>query len=498
MDKLPLISGIKKYIAEENISFCMPGHKSGRGFLCTDEGKELYNNMIKGDITEVEGVDNLHNPEGIIKASQELLKEAYGSTKSYFLVNGSTCGNLAMIFSCFEEGEKIIVERNCHRSIYNGIIMRKLNPVYINNNILDKYEIPFCIDEDNFMKTLKNNKDAKGIVITYPSYYGICMDLEKVIKVAKKYNMKVLVDSAHGAHFGFAEGIPYGAVKLGADMVVTSAHKTLPSLTQTAFLHVSKSVDISKVDFYVSAFMSTSPSYMLMQSMDYSRMYLQKYAEDTYIKLLKLCRKYREKINSIKGFHILDREDINEINFNEIRNKYNRKEDCSYNQLYKNSWKYDIDETRYVINLDAGYSGHKLAKYLRKNKIQVEMSDRRNIILIFSPFNTEEEFEVLYDVLNECELQELRENHNKISIFDIPKAKILPYEAFTKEKTLASIYDSEGAICGEAIVPYPPGVPIVMPGEIITRECIEYIDYCIKNKMSVLGMQKDKFKKIID
>lgn len=497
MDKLPLISGVKKYREEENISFCMPGHKNGRGFLCTEEGRDFYDNIVKVDITEVEGVDNLHNPEGIIKESQELLKEAYESEKSYFLVNGSTCGNLAMIFSCFEEGEKIIVERNCHRSIYNGIIMRKLNPVYINNSILDEYEIPFCVDEENFKKTLENNKDAKGVVITYPNYYGICMDLEKVIEIADKYNMKVLVDSAHGAHFGFAQGIPHSAVQLGADMVVTSAHKTLPSLTQTAFLHINNSIDIDKVDFYVSAFMSTSPSYMLMQSMDYSRMYLQKYAENTYKKLLELCRKYREKINSIKGFHILGREDINNINFYEIRNKYNR-ENYIYDEVYKNLWKYDIDETRYAINLDADYSGHKLAEYLRKNKIQVEMSDRRNIILIFSPFNIEEEFEVLYDVLNKCDLQELREKHNKISTLDIPKAKILPYEAFAKEKTIASIYDSEGSICGEAIVPYPPGVPIVMPGEVITRDCIEYIDYCIKNNMSVLGMQDDRCKIIID
>ena len=164
MSRLPLVEGVLKYIKEKNISFCMPGHKGGLGFLKTNARKELYENFIKGDITEVDGVDNLHHPEGIIKESQQLLSEYYGSTKSYFLVNGSTSGNLAMIFSCFNEGDKIIVERNCHRSIFNAIIMRKLKPVYIKNKIHYKYDAPFPIDKEHFFSLIKENKDAKGII----------------------------------------------------------------------------------------------------------------------------------------------------------------------------------------------------------------------------------------------------------------------------------------------------------------------------------------------
>lgn len=474
MSRLPLVNGIKNYIEEENIYFCMPGHKNGKGFLATEEGKKLYSSFIKGDITEVDGVDNLHNPEGIIRESQELLSEFYGSKKSYFLVNGSTSGNLAMIFSSFNEGDKVIVERNCHRSILNGIIMRKLKPIYIKNNINNEYDAPFSIDEEHFYRTIKENRDAKGIIITYPNYYGICTDLNKVIKIAKEYDMKVLIDSAHGAHFGVCSMLPESAVKLGADMVVMSSHKTLPSLTQTAYLHVGEGVELEKVDFYVSALLSTSPSYILMNSMDYARFYLEKYGEVEYSKLLELCYKYRNKINTIKGFHVLDKRDVNMLN-DDI-------EDIK-------KWEYDLDLTRFIINVPKGYSGHMLNKYLRQNKIQAEMSDERNVILIFSPFNTQKEFEILYDVLLRCPLEKIKDNHIEIVTNEIPETRLYPYEVMNKNKKRILIQSAENKISAVSIVPYPPGIPLVMPGEIISKEIINTIKYYRDNNIDILGIE---------
>lgn len=173
--KLPLVEGVLKYIKENNIRFSMPGHKGKIGFNSTEIGRELYKNFIDMDITEVEGVDNLHNAEGIIKEAEEALAKFYGSKRSYFLVNGSTSGNLTMIFSTFNEGDKVIVERNCHKSIFNGIILRKLKPVYIKNKINLKYDAPLSIDEEHFLHVLDENRDAKGIIITYPNYYGVCL-----------------------------------------------------------------------------------------------------------------------------------------------------------------------------------------------------------------------------------------------------------------------------------------------------------------------------------
>ena len=472
MSRLPLLNGVLDYINENNISFSMPGHKNGDGFIRTDEGKKLYDNIIKMDITEVEGVDNLHKPEGIIKESLNLLKEYYGSKKAYFLVNGSTSGNLAMIFSCFQEGDKVLVERNCHRSIMNGIITRKLKPVYINNKIDKKYNAPLSIDEEYFFDTIKENYDAKGIIITYPNYYGICLDLKKIIKEAHKANMYVLVDSAHGAHFGVCEELPESAVKSGADMVVMSSHKTLPSFTQTAYLHINNSDLIEKSDFYVSTFTSTSPSYMLMCSMEYTRYYLQYFGRTDYKKLINTAEIYRKKINTIEGIHILALESLD-------------------NSIH------DMDKSRYIINIREGYSAEGVMSYLRKNGIQSEMNDTNNIILILSPFNKESDFKLLYNKLKECNLENYKEEKIVLLNSDSPSIKLWPYEVIERKKIIIELDKSEGSISAEAIVPYPPGVPIIMPGEIISKNIIKMIQYYLKNNKSILGLIKDKDKYFI-
>lgn len=467
MSKLPLVEGVLDFVKQNNTLFCMPGHKGGRGFLSTSIGKKFYENLIKTDITEVDGLDNLHHAEGIIDEAQHMLSRLYGSKKSYFLVNGSTSGNLVMMFSCFKEGDKVIVERNCHRSILNGLIMRKLNPVYIKNKVHKKYNAPLYIDEEHFIKILKANEDAAGIIITYPNYYGICCNLKFIIEEAHKRGMKVLVDSAHGAHFGVHEALPESAVKLGSDFVVTSSQKTLPSFTQTSYLHIGKNVDQEKVDFYVSAFLSTSPSYMLMCSMDYARYYLQEYGHEDYDKLIRMLNKYRDKINKISGFHILGIEDTQ---------------------------RHPIDVTRYVLNVKKGLSGFKLYDYLRSRKLQPEMCDTSNVILIFSTFTKEEDINKLYQALLHCDLNDIKENDVQIIEMDIPRKKMLPFEAFEREKKLISISEAEKKVCAEAVVPYPPGIPIVLPGEIIEKSTIEYIKYCIKKNFTVLGLKDGKIR----
>lgn len=468
MAELPILEGTLKYAREQNISFCMPGHKGGRGFIDVPEGKELYDDILKCDITEVDGVDNLHNAEGMIKESAELLSRYYGSKKSYFLVNGSTSGILTMIYAAFNEGDKVIVERNCHRSVFNGIILRKLTPIYIRNKIYSKYNAPLAIDEEHLLSIIEENKDAKGIIVTYPNYYGICMNLQKIIRAAQNHNMMVLVDSAHGAHFGASEKLPQSAVKLGADIIVTSAHKTLPSLTQTAFLHIGKNVDKQKVDFYYSALQSTSPSYPFMCSMDYARFYLEKYGRNAYDRLVGILNLYREKIDSIPHMRVIGPEDRNTNGI------------------------FDIDLTRFVINLDRGFSGHKLLKYLRKCHMQAEMSDVSNVVLIITPFNTEDEIEKLYEALLKCPMDSIREETVDVIPYDIPKCMLIPYEALESDKEMISIEDSEGRICGNNIVPYPPGIPLIVMGEVIGSHEIDMIKYYMKSNAEILGVEEGK------
>jgi len=470
--RLPIVDALLKYKEEENSYFAMPGHKMGKAYEDTKEGKIILDNFIKFDITEVEGLDNLHNPTSIIKEGQEQLANYYGCKKSYFLVNGSTSGNMIMIFATFKEGDKIIVERNCHRSVFNSIILRKLKPIYVMNEVSEKYDAPFSINKKHLFKLIKENQDARGILLTYPNYYGICTELEEIVKEAKKYNMKVLIDCAHGAHFGVIDELPDNPLKLGCDMVVQSAHKTLPSLTQTSFLHVNCDELLDEVNFYTSMFLTTSPSYLFLASMDYSRYYLQKYGSKDYSILINLCEEYRRKINLIGFYHIIDEHDI-------IKNSSSTR-----NKVY-------IDKTRYIINVPKGFSGHLLLDYLKANKIQCEMSDSRNVVLIFATSNTRDDFDKLYRILKECNKDTLIDKYVKPMQFEIPLIDKLPWETLNMKKVECSIKDSINKVCGQAIVPYPPGVPLIMPGEIITKDIIDIIGYYIDNNVTLLGVKEN-------
>lgn len=468
MSGLPIIEAVGRYVKENNSLFCTPGHKGGAGFqppFPDIAGCDIF----QYDVTEVEGLDNLQHPEGVIKRSQELLSRLYGSEESYFLVNGSTSGNFIMIFSTFEEGDKILIERNCHKSILSAVIMRKLAPVFINNTYSERYDAALGIDMQHFSDTLRDNSDIKGVVITYPNYYGVCCDLERVIMESRAAGVKVLVDSAHGAHFGINAGLPQSAVKLGADMVVTSAHKTLPSLTQTAYLHIGKTDELDKVRFYCNSFMSTSPSYLFLCSLEYARYYLEKKGEEDYGRLLDTASGYRDAINRLEHVHVISSEDIG----------------------------FEIDATRYIINVEKGYSGHLLLDYLRKRGVQAEMSDGANVILILSPFNGKEDFEKLIRALRECDFEDLRsECHGAVS-FGTPRLKMLPHAAAFAAKERISFLEAEGKVCGASIVPYPPGIPMLMPGEEISKKHVEIMRGFIDNGIKVIGIDEKRQIEII-
>ena len=470
MNNGPLINGVKDYLKKEIIPFSMPGHKMGRAF-----NEELKRILIEGDLTEVDGLDNLHNPEGIIKEAQDRLAKLYGSEKSYFLINGSTCGNLIMIFSALNEGDKVLVERNCHRSIMNGIILRKLKPIYIKNRYHSSLKAPIGVDLNHLSEILSEIRDIKAIILTYPNYYGIGLGIKNIIKTCKEKDIAVLIDSAHGAHYGFNEKLPKGPQELGADMVVMSAHKTLPSLTQTSYLHVNNLKYLSKVEFYKGIFMSTSPSYMMMMSLDYARGFLEEKGQYEYNNLIDIIKDFNEKVKDISYLNIVDRDFLCN-NCKEKESKVCTKCDLSY------------DCSRIVLNLKEGLNGNKLLDYLLKNKVQCEMSDNKNIVLIPSPFNTVEDFQLLYEALVKCDENELRFKEKDFYITDIPKMQFTPYEVIEKEVEELHLDKTLGRVVAENIIPYPPGVPMLISGEVIERKHIEYIKNYINEKITVIGV----------
>lgn len=469
MNKAPLLEELLKYKSENNLILSMPGNKSGKGFLRDELGKRLKDSLGELDITEVDPLDNLHNPEGVIKESQELLAKTYKVKKAYFLVNGSSSGNLAAIFSAFNEGDEVLVERNCHKSIYNALILRKLKVIYIDAVVDNNLGVFLPPREEEINDALEKAKSPKGIILTNPNYFGVYYDLEKIIERLRKAGLKVIIDSAHGAHFGFNERLPKSMATLG-DYVVVSAHKTLPSLTQGAFLLVN-SVD-DNIEFYLKAFMTTSPSYLIMASLDYSRYYLDNYSKDDYDNLIEMAEKYRKDINSLNKVYIVRNKDIEE--------------------------KYKIDKSRYLMTVKDGYSGHKLLEYLRSKNIQSEMSFSKGVVLILSPSNTDEDFQKIYLAIRDLNMELLKTEENIIEFSkSYPKKVLEPYEVFNLKYKYISLDESLDKISKAFIVPYPPGIPVVCPGEEITTEVIDIIEEYINNKLSVIGI-KDNMIKVLD
>lgn len=464
--KIPLLDEVLKYRKENNLILSMPGNKSGIGFLRDDIGKEFVNNMGFLDITEVDPLDNLHCPEGVIKEAQELLAKTYDVKKAYFVVNGSTAGNLASIFDAFNEGDEVLVERNCHKSVYNGLILRKLKVKYIEPVIHEDKGIFLPPTENEIYKALDKCKNAKGIILTYPNYFGIGYDIFDTLIELKRRGLKIIIDGAHGAHYGITEKLPKSIAKY-ADYIVLSAHKTLPSLTQGSYLLVNND---NNVDFYLKAFMTTSPSYLIMSSLDYSRYYLDNYGKEEYDKLIDLANKWSIKINKLNKVSVLKEEDLPKG--------------------------YNLDASRYILILPKGYSGHKLLDYLRNMNIQCEMSFAGGVVLILSPFNLEKDFEKIYHSLEKLDLSSMVDMQYQNYYSVIPKKALEPYEVFNMKFKYVNIYESVGKISKEALIPYPPGIPLVCAGEVISKEAIDIISGYIRNNKTVIGLEGELVKVI--
>ncbi|MDR3593524.1 aminotransferase class I/II-fold pyridoxal phosphate-dependent enzyme [Clostridium sp.] len=470
--RLPLLQELIKYHDEKNLLLSMPGNKSGIGFLRDKIGEEFARRMGFLDITEVDPLDNLHYPEGVIKEAQELLAKTYKAKKAYFLVNGSSSGNMAAIFSAFEEGDEILVERNCHKSIYNGLIMRKLKVKYIEPIIDDKNGVFLPPNKVNIYNALNESSNPKGIILTYPNYFGITYDIEDIILDLKSKDLKIVIDCAHGAHYGINKRLPKSVSSLG-DYVILSAHKTLPALTQGAYLLVNEENNL--VEFYLKAFMTTSPSYLIMASLDYARYYLDSYGKEEYEELINKAEIWKKKINKLNKVHILSSDDLNT----------------------ENEQKYSIDLSRYVINLPNGYSGHKFLEYLRTQKIQAEMSIARGVVLILSTFNTEDDFRIIYEAILNLKMNNIIGEVESKYFADIPIKKLDPHEVFKLPSEWCEIEKLEGRISKDSIIPYPPGIPLICPGEVISKEAIDIIMDYSANRKAIIGVKNNRVKVII-
>lgn len=461
-----IINELKNIVDTNLISFHMPGHKLGKiydrlGYT------DIVRNIYKMDTTEIEGTDNLHSPSGIINESQIRASKIFKSEETYYLVNGSTCGIQSAIMAVCNPTDKIIVNRDCHQSVISACILGNIEPVYIYPQIDKDNNILKGIKVEDALNIIKDNLDAKAILVTYPTYYGMTYDLEEICKYAHEKDIIVIVDEAHGSHLGLSNELPRTALEQGADIVIQSTHKTLPSFTQSSMIHVQGNrIDKEKLSTMLRMIESSSPSYILMSSLEL--------AVDIYDnKGKELMEELLKNIDDFK----------NRMQNNNLIDIYN-----------------EHDKTKIFISSKAfGLTGYELDEILRNNyNIQVELSNYYGVLLICTLGNEKLDFISLETALNDI-TQKYNKNNMVENIeypTEIPIKKLSPREAFYNSKKSVKIYESIGKICGEYVIPYPPGISLLSPGEVITKEIIDYIILCSKKGMSVSGMKDSKLEYI--
>lgn len=477
IENMPILKSILEYRDEGATPFHMPGHK--RGSVYKKAGMELLSgDLLSMDTTEVTGIDNLHCPEGAIQEAQLLAAKAFGADHSFFLVNGTTSGIYSMIMAATNPGDKIIIPRNCHRSVYGAVILGRLVPVYIAPEVDEELGIAMGIKPEAVEYILEKHRDAKAVVVTNPTFYGACSDLKKIAEIVHAKGMLLLVDEAHGSHFAFNKRLPMTALEAGADITAQSIHKTLPAMTQSSMLHVkSPEIQLEKLRFFLQLTQTTSPSHVMLASLDAARHIMQEKGSGLLEETIAWSSWARSEINSIPGLYCLGADRIGRFGIA------------------------DLDPTRIVVNFNlTGISGTNAEDILRKDfKIQVEMADLYNIVAIATVGDRQEDYEKLVSALKDlARVAGKRRLNMKASAAFVkpPELSILPWEAVYCRKEQVDADKSIGRVCGEMVIPYPPGIPVLMPGEVITEEALGYLKLCVDQGIKINGAADAKLEKI--
>lgn len=466
-NSIPIYEMLKAYRDKKPLPFHMPGHILGSGLI---EEMKIAGGF---DITEIPGSDCLHEPHGVIKKAQDLAASCFGADYSLFLVNGSTSGIHAMIQATVKPGGKLILGRDCHVSALNALAQIDGEPVFTFPETDEKAGIPLGVTAEGLERALKANPDAQAILITRPGYYGTATQLKDIANLSKLYKIPLLIDEAHGAHFRFHDDFPEPAITLGADLCVQSLHKTLPALTQTAILHGcdNSMVDRNIVEKTVSMVQTTSPSYLLMSSIDIAR-----------------------NIMENKGKEIYEKLKHNITNFNIMLNKYTciKRIACDYSN-------FETDFSRIVLSFESTkLSGFEAERILRTRfNIVAEMADFNNIVLIATPFHIPDNFDKLLEALKLIS-EEFCGGKTELELplwpCNVPD-RILPLrQALLNKGEEISIDKAIGKVSGVYITPYPPGIPLVIPGEIITGEIVNFINILLSKNCQVHGINNRKIR----
>lgn len=466
----PLYETLQQYIRKKKIPLHMPGHKQGR--MMPRQYKE---DIFQMDLTEVPGLDHLHNPIGCIKEAQKLAAIAFGAEHSFFLINGATCGIQAMIASVCNPGDELIVDRNCHGSVISALILTGAIPRYIYPEWNTELGIVGGINPHRMEEVILKYPKAKGVILTSPTYHGICSDLETIAQIVHRHDKVLLVDEAHGAHFCFHEKLPQSAMAAGADLCVHGAHKTLPALTQSALLHVkSNRIEEHRLINCLKLFQSSSPSYVLMAYLDVARNLMQKEGRAHIDSVLSMAEDIRKQINEIGSVCCVGKETIGRYSI------------------------HDIDLTRLTVHFGkTTWTGYEAADILsQRYDIQVEMADIYNIVCILSAADSGWDSNVLPRAIQGLNIRAV-ERENAINYLRQGQYAVSPREAFFSESEIVPLKKAQDRICADIVTCFPPGIPVLCPGEVITRDILEYVVTVRAYGGTVTGISNDSHVRVI-
>jgi arginine decarboxylase len=456
--RTPLFDAMVSLAESHKVSFHTPGHKSGKG-ISTRFRKFVGPRIFSIDLTTLDEVDSLQNPTGVIKEAQELAARACGADRSYFLVNGTTVGNHAMVASVTRPGDRVLIARNCHRSVLTGLIVSGAQPVFFQPAFDRDLKLTLNVTFDAAKQAIDANPDATTLLITSPNYYGLCADIEKIIPYAHEKGMIVLVDEAHGPHLKFNPKLPICALEAGADLCVQSTHKIVGGMTQASMLHVrSGRVNPDVVTNTLKLLQTTSPSYILMASLDLARMQMATEGKKLLDRTVKFAEDARSKINRIDGLS------------------------CFTRERAKAAGMSDMDVTKLTITVsDLGLSGYHVSHLLNtRYGIQVEMADPFHILVIISIGDRQDDLNRLVEALrmiaSETGLQGALLPLDRVHPPRLDnRFLITPREAFYSKTELLGLDQAAGRVSSEIVTVYPPGIPLLVPGEEISADAIAYI-----------------------
>lgn len=455
MDKRPIVEAMQRFYENQNISFHVPGHKHG----ALSELPRAFIDVMKFDYTELAGLDDYHHPEGIIEEAQVLLAKTYGAQHSYFLVNGSTVGNLAMVYATCREGDQVLVQRNAHKSVFHALELVGADPIFLTPEWDEVTHSATHVSLATVTAAIEQYVDAKAIILTHPTYYGVTNPtMGEAIRIAHLHGIPVLVDEAHGAHFIATDKFPVSALEMGADVVVQSAHKTLPAMTMGSYLHIqSNLVSKEEVNRYLRMLQSSSPSYVLLASLDDARHFIGTYAQEDYQLFAKTRKQFIDSLRTIGSLEVVE-----------------------------------VDDPLKLLLRVNKFTGYSLQKQMEREGVYAELADPEQVLLILPLLKARHQFpfaEIRMKIKNAVE-KCLKQQRDKVDIDYSHELQALStlavsYKELQSAESEWILYTKAARrICAGMVIPYPPGIPLFVRGEQITTSKLEMLaDYLASGAM---------------